>query len=137
MILPRVSSGMITEDAMDAIWLVVAKGICSCRDADRLIDSRVLEMMYATLHDKTDMAISAWAIFKGNAEMVFKTFGHQLTPSNILSRIALWVDIDSIRQIWKHPEFIDFAQRIGMAVAWAKYGWPNLLPPPSNLTGTN
>jgi hypothetical protein len=46
--------------------------------------------------------------------------------------VYLWADIDPIRQIWQHPEFIPFAQRIGMAAAWDKYGWPDLLPVPSN-----
>jgi hypothetical protein len=26
----------------------------------------------------------------------------------------------------------DFARRIGMAAAWNKYGWPDLLPVPGN-----
>jgi hypothetical protein len=50
--------------------------------------------------------------------------------------MSIWADIDPIRQIWQHPEFIPFAQRIGMAAAWDKYGWPDLLPPPSNLPAT-
>jgi len=41
--------------------------------------------------------------------------------------------IDPIRQIWQHEAVIPFAQRIGMAEAWDNYGWPDLLPPPSNL----
>jgi hypothetical protein len=133
MILPPVGSGTMSDEAMDAYWLIGAKGICSGQEADRQIYSQVLEMMYATLHDKADMAISGPAIFTGNAEMVFKTFGHHLTPANILSLLVLWADIDPIRRVWQHPEFIPFAQRIGMAAAWDKYGWPDLLPPPSNL----
>ena len=49
-----------------------------------------------------------------------------------LAMVPFWASHDPIRQIWQHPEFIPFAQRIGMAAAWEKYGWPDLLPPPSN-----
>lgn len=132
MVLPPVGSGTLSDEAMDAYWLMGAKGICSGQEADRQIYSQLLEVMYATLHDKADMAISGPAIFTGNAEMVFKTFGHHLTPANILSLIVLWADVDPIRRVWQDPEFIPFAQRIGMAAAWDKYGWPDLLPVPSN-----
>ncbi len=131
-ILPPVGSGTISDEAMDAYWLIGAKGICGGLEADRQSYGQVLKMMYATLHDKADMAICSPAIFTGNSEMVFKTFGHHLTPANITGLLVLWADIDPIRRVWQHPEFIPFAQRIGMAAAWDKYGWPDLLPPPSN-----
>lgn len=133
-ILPPVGSGTMTDDAMDAYWLVAARGVCSGQESDRQIYFQVLEMMFATLHDKADLAITGPAIFTGNAEMVFKAFSHAITPANILSFIALWADLEPMRQIWRHAEFIPFAQRIGMAAAWDKYGWPDLLPVPSNRT---
>lgn len=136
-ILPPVGSGTMTPEAMDAYWLVAAKGVCSGQEADRQIYFQVLEMMAATLHDKADLAITGPAIFTGNAELVFKTLGHHISPANTLAFMALWVDIDPIRQIWQHPEFIPFAQAIGMAAAWDKYGWPDLLPPPSNRAASN
>lgn len=131
-ILPPVGSGTMSDEAMDAYWLMAAKGVCSGQEADRQTYFQMLNMMYTVLHDKADLAITGPAIFTGNAEMVFKAFGHHLTPANILSFIQLWADVEPIRQIWQHPEFIPFAQRIGMAAAWDKYGWPDLLPPPSN-----
>jgi hypothetical protein len=132
MILPPVSSGTMTDEAMDAYWLMASKGVCSGDEADRQTYFQVLDVMYAMLHDKADLAITGPAIFTGHAEMVFKSFGHHLTPANILSFVALWADIEPMRQIWQHPEFIPFAQRIGMAEAWDKYGWPDLLPRPTN-----
>ncbi len=131
-ILPPVGSGTMSDEAMDAYWLMAAKGVCSGQEADRQTYFQMLNMMYTVLHDKADLAITGPAIFTGNAEMVFKAFGHHLTPANILSFIQLWADVEPIRQIWQHPEFIPFAQRIGMAAAWDKYGWPDLLPPPGN-----
>ncbi|QGY79486.1 tetratricopeptide repeat protein [Sphingorhabdus lacus] len=131
-ILPPVGSGPMTDEAMDAYWLVAAKGVCSGQEADRLTYHQLLNMMFVTLHDKADMAIIAPAIMTGHVELVFNGLGLRLTPANMVWLAMLWMDFDPIRQIWQHPDFIPFAQRIGMADAWAKYGWPDLLPPPSN-----
>ncbi|MVZ98002.1 hypothetical protein EUU23_09820 [Sphingorhabdus sp. IMCC26285] len=131
-ILPPVGSGPMTDEAMDAYWLVAAKGVCSGQEADRLIYHQLLNMMFATLHDKADMAIIAPAIMTGHVELVFNGLGLRLTPANMVWLVMLWMDIDPVRQIWQHPEFIPFAQRIGLAAAWDKYGWPDLLPQPSN-----
>lgn len=132
-ILPPVGSATMTPELMDTYWQVAAKGVCSGQESDRLIYFQWLEMMYAALHDKADLAITGPAVFTGNAELVFKSLGDHISPANTLAFVALWADIDPIRQIWQHPEFIPFAQRIGMAAAWDKYGWPDLLPPPGNL----
>ena len=120
---------------MDAYWLVAAKGICAGKEEGRQIYRHLLEMMYAVLHDRSDVAISGPAVMTGNAELVFKTIGHSISPSNLMALVALWADVDPIRRIWQHPEFIPFAQRIGMAAAWDKYGWPDLLPAPTNRVG--
>jgi hypothetical protein len=127
-----VGIGVQTPEAMDAYWLIAAKGICSGKMEDRQLYWQVLEMLYAALHDKSDVALVGPAIFTGSADLVFKTIGHSLTLSNLMALLALWADIDPIRQVWQHPEFIAFAQAIGMAAAWDKYGWPDRLPPPSN-----
>jgi len=131
-ILPPVGIGIQTPEAMDAYWLIAAKAICGGSLEDRQTYWQVLEMLYAVLHDKSELAISGPAILTGNPELVFKTFGHSISPSNLIGFVALWADIEPIRRVWQHPEFIPFAQRIGMAAAWDKYGWPDLLPVPMN-----
>ena len=78
-------------------------------------------------------AISGPAVMTGNPDLVFRTYGQCISASNLIGMVPLWADIEPIRQVWQHPEFIPFAQRIGMSAAWDKYGWPDLLPPPSNL----
>lgn len=130
---PPAGSEPMPPEVMDAFWLVAAKGVCSGEEADRTQYCLVLEMLYASLHDHSDPSIVLPAIFMGYAEMLFKTVGERITPANTLCLQSIWADVDPIRQIWQHPEFIPFAQRIGMAAAWDKYGWPDLLPPPSNL----
>ncbi|NBW75791.1 MAG: hypothetical protein EBR34_08325 [Sphingomonadaceae bacterium] len=131
-IMPPVGTGEMSQEAMDAYWLVAAKGICSGQPGDRLMYQQLLEMMYATLPDKGDLAITGPAAFTGSAELLFKSVGDHLSPANMLTLVTIWADIDPIRQIWQHPEFIPFAQRIGMTAAWDKYGWPDLLPVPTN-----
>ncbi len=132
-ILPPVGIGIQTPEAMDAYWLIAAKAICAGSLVDRQTYWQVLEMLYAVLHDKSDLAISGPAVLTGNPELVFRTYGQCISASNLIGMVALWADIEPIRQIWQHPEFIPFAQRIGMAAAWDKYGWPDLLRVPSNL----
>jgi TolB-like protein len=132
MILPPVGIGVQTPEAMDAYWMMAAKGICGGKDEDRRAYWQVLEMLYAVLPDKSDSAISGPAIFTGNADLTFRALGHSITTSNLMAIVYLWADVEPIRQIWQHPEFIPFAQRIGIAAAWDKYGWPDLLPVPSN-----
>ena len=87
-------------------------------------------MLFAVLADKSDLAISGPAVLTGHADLVFKTIGHSISPSNLIALVPLWANIEPIRQIWQHSEFIAFARRIGMTAAWEKYGWPDLLPPP-------
>ncbi len=122
----------MSPEVMDAYWLVAAKGVCSGRAEDRETYCRTLDYLHATMVEKEHMAITSPAIFMGYAELLFKTIGNRITLSNLGCLMSIWADVDPIRQIWQHPEFIPFAQRIGMADAWDKYGWPDLLPVPSN-----
>ena len=128
-------SGMtpMSPEMMDAYWLVAAKGVCSGVPEDRETYCRTLDFLHATMTEKEHLAITAPAVFMGYADLLFKTLGTRTTLQNIACLMSIWADIEPIRQIWQHPEFIPFAQRIGMAAAWDKYGWPDLLPVPSNL----
>ncbi len=124
----------MSPEVMDAYWLVAAKGVCSGVPEDRETYCRTLDYLHATMVEKEHLAITLPAVFMGYAELVFKTIGARITLQNLACLMSLWADTDPIRQIWQHPEFIPFAQRIGMAAAWDKYGWPDLLPVPSNRT---
>lgn len=123
----------MSPEVMDAYWLVAAKGVCSGVPEDRETYCRTLDFLHATMLEKEHLAITLPAVFMGYADLLFRTIGTRTTLQNIACLMSIWADIDPIRQIWQHPEFIPFAQRIGMAAAWDKYGWPDLLPPPSNL----
>ncbi len=122
----------MSPQVMDAYWLVAAKGVCSGRPEDRETYCRILDYLYETMIEKEHLAITLPAVFMGHADLLFKTIGARITLQNLACLMSIWADVDPIRQIWQHDEFIPFAQRIGMAAAWDKYGWPDLLPPPSN-----
>lgn len=122
----------MSPEVMDAYWLVAAKGVCSGQAEDREAYCRTLDFLHTTMIDKGHLAITMPAVFMGYSDLLFKTIGTQITLQNLACLMSIWADIDPIRQIWQHPEFIPFAQRIGMAAAWEKYGWPDLLPQPTN-----
>ncbi len=122
----------MSPEVMDAYWLVAAKGVCSGNAEDREIYCRTLDFLHFSMVEKEHLVITAPAVFMGYADLLFKTIGARITLQNLACLMSIWTNIDPIRKIWQHPEFIPFAQRIGMAAAWDKYGWPDLLPPPSN-----
>ena len=119
-------SAPMTPEAMDAYWLMAAKGVWSGDEQARENYCQVLEMLHATLHDPCDSTIVLPAIWMGQAQMVFKTLGKQVTPGNFFGFMWLWIDAEPINRVRLHPDFMDFADRIGMVAAWEKYGWPDL-----------
>jgi TolB-like protein len=132
---PPTGIAPMSPEMLEAYWLVAAKGVCSGVPEDREIYCRTLDFLYATMVEKDHLVITLPAVFMGYTDLLFKTIGSRITLSNMACMISIWADIDPIRQIWQHEEFIPFAQRIGMADAWDKYGWPDLLPVPSNRRG--
>jgi len=133
-IFPPAGSTPTSAEAMDAYWLLAAKGVCSGHEPDRKAYCNVLDMLHATLHDKYDPSIVLPAIWMGYTEMVFKTLGEKITPANFFGFMQIWSDREPVRQIWMHPDFMTFAKNVGMVKAWEKYGWPDLLPRPPELS---
>lgn len=129
-IFPPVGSTPMSPEAMDAYWKMAAEGIHSGREGARTQYCQILDMLHVSLPDPCDPTIVLPAIWMGYSEMVFKTLGTQITPPNMVGLMSLWADIDPIRQTRSHPDFMDFAARIGLVAAWEKYGWPDLLPDP-------
>lgn len=131
-IFPPAGTTPMSPEAMDAYWLLAAKGIHCGREEDRQQYCQMLEMLHASFPDPCDPTIVWPAIWMGYAPMVFKTLGKQITPPNMVGLMSLWADIEPIRQTRIHPDFMDFAKRIGLVAAWEKYGWPDLIPAPTN-----
>lgn len=136
-IFPPVDSAPLDADGLDAYWLMAAKGVCSGLEEDRSMYCQLLEMLHATLHDPVDPSIVMPAVWMGNAKMVFKTLGKQITPANMISLMLIWADVDPIRSVRQHPDFMRFVTHIGLVAAWDKYGWPDLLPKPQAWTGAS
>ncbi len=118
----------LTGAALYVFWEVAARGVCSGKTVHRKLYCTLLDHLHKTLHDPCDTSIVQPAIWMGYSEMVFKTLGTQITPANMFCMMSLWADVEPIRQIRLHPDFLPFAKRIGLVEAWEQYGWPDLLP---------
>lgn len=131
-IFPPAGTRPLSGAALDVFWKVAARGVCSGRAAHRKVYCAMLDYLHATLPDPCDTSIVAPAIWMGYSRMVFKTVGQQITPANLYCLMSLWADIEPIHKVRLHPDFMAFAERIGLVAAWEKYGWPDLLPAPEN-----
>lgn len=131
-IFPPAGSAPMPAEVMEQYWQMAAKGLHSgCPEARRNY-CQVLEMLHATLPDKYDSTIVLPAIWMGDAQMVFKTLGEQITPANFFGLMSVWTDVEPTRQVRLDPGFMAFAEKIGMVAAWNKYGWPDLMPRPDD-----
>ncbi len=127
-IFPPAGSRPLSGWALNLYWQIAARGVCSASAVHRKVYCKVLDYLHRTLPDAGDTSIVAPAIWMGYAEMVFNTLGKQITPANMYCLMSLWADIEPIRRTRVHPEFLPFAERMGLVAAWEKYGWPDLLP---------
>jgi TolB-like protein len=124
------SKSDMSEQELDEYWDTVSKGVCSGQAQDREKYCRLLDYMYATMENKYGSQIAIPAVWLGYAPMVFQTLGEQILPSTFPALQSIWADIEPIRQIRLHPDFMQFAQGIGLPKVWQKYGWPDLLAEP-------
>jgi len=129
---PPSGTGPMPPAMIDAYWDVAARGVCSGKPEAREAYCRTLDFLHLSMQDKEHQVITLPAVFMGYADMLFKTIGTRITLQNLACLMSIWTEIDPICRIWQHEEFIPFAQRIGMVEAWDKYGWPDLLPRPTN-----
>jgi TolB-like protein len=130
-IFPPAGTRSLSGPALNTYWRVAARGVCSGRAVHRKVYCTLLDYLHATLPDPCDTSIVAPAIWMGYSKMVFKTLGTQITPANMYCLMSLWADIEPIRQTRLHPDFLPFAERIGLRAAWNKYGWPDQLLEPN------
>jgi TolB-like protein/cytochrome c-type biogenesis protein CcmH/NrfG len=127
---PPAGAKPLSGPALFAFWEVAARGVCSGKTLHRKLYCAVLDRLHGTLHDPCDTSIVQPAIWMGYSGMVFKTLGTQVTPANMFCMMSLWADLEPIKQVRLHQDFLSFAERIGLVAAWERYGWPDLLSPP-------
>lgn len=116
------------DAARDAYFDLAAKGVCSGKPEDRALYCQVLDGLNATMADPADPSIAFPAIWMGHAELVMKIYSEQMTLANMFGLMTLWSDSEPICQTRLHPDFMAFAEDVGMVEAWEKYGWPDLIP---------
>lgn len=118
------------DAARDAYFETAARAVCSGDEAARAGYCRMLESLNGIMADPYDPSIFFPALWMGHAELVMAMYGNQLTLANMFGLMTLWVDVDPINRTWTHPDFLAFAERVGLVEAWDRYGWPDHLPKP-------
>ena len=127
-ILPPAGTEPMADEARDAYWKIAANGCCSGKAEDRVIYCQMLTGLHGAMPDPCDPSIILPAIWMGHAELVMKIYRKQIHPANMFSLMSLWADTDPIRATREHPDFMAFAQEIGLVEAWERYGWPDVMP---------
>jgi len=118
------------DAARDAYFDLAAKGVCSGEPEDRALYCQVLDGLHATMADPYDPSIAFPAIWMGHTDLAMKIYREGMSLANMFGLMTFWSDSDPIRQTRLHPDFMSFAEDIGIVAAWEKYGWPDLLPNP-------
>lgn len=118
----------ISDEARDFYLKTAAEGICGGDEDARLTYCNLIEMLHQTLLDPYDQTVAWPAVWMGHSDLVMKVYGEQIHPANMPGLMSLWTEVDPIGRTLQHPDFMAFAEDIGMVEAWEKYGWPDLIP---------
>ncbi|MEP1421665.1 MAG: hypothetical protein ABJK59_07840 [Erythrobacter sp.] len=116
------------DAARDAYFKFAARGLFSGEQDTRNAYCQMLDGLHVTMADPYDSSISMPAIWMGHSELAMKLYSERIHPANMFGLMSLWIDIDPIRNIRLHPNFMAFAEKIGMVEAWNRHGWPDLMP---------
>ncbi|MEL6485605.1 MAG: tetratricopeptide repeat protein [Pseudomonadota bacterium] len=116
------------EVARDAYFNLAARGIHSGEETDRAAYCQLLGGLHATMPDPYDHSIAMPALWMGHTDLVMKIYSERIHPANMFGLLTLWIDIDPINRTIRHPDFMAFAEKIGMVEAWNRFGWPDLIP---------
>lgn len=118
----------ISDEARDFYLLTAAKGICSGDPDARQTYCNLVDMLHETLPEPYDPTVAWPAVFMGHADLAMKIFRERIHPANMPALMNLWADVDPLNRIRQHPDFMSFAEDVGLVDAWEKYGWPDLMP---------
>jgi TolB-like protein len=116
------------DAARDAYFAFAARGVCSGKEEDRVAYCQSLDGLHTVMPDPHDSSIAFPAIWMGHSDLVMKIYSECIHPANMFGLMSLWIDFDPINRTIHHPDFMDFAERIGMVEAWDRFGWPDLIP---------
>lgn len=118
----------VDDAARDAYFHMAAHGLYSGNADARAVYCKVIDGLHAAMPDPYDTSIALPAIWMGHSELAMKIYSECIHPANMFGLMSLWIDIDPINRTIRHPDFMSFAERIGMVEAWERFGWPDLIP---------
>ncbi|MGB6228618.1 MAG: hypothetical protein WBF53_00640 [Litorimonas sp.] len=127
MITPPSGTPNVSDEARDFYLLIAAKGVVSGDPDARKTYCNLIEMLHQTLQDPYDHSVAWPAVWMGHTDLVMKVYRECIHPANMPGLMHLWADIEPMNQTRNHPDFMAFAEDIGLVDAWEKYGWPDLL----------
>lgn len=118
----------MNDAAIDAYFKVVSRGVCSGKEEDRAVYCQMIDGLHMSMADPYDSSVALPAIWMGHSDLAMKIYSECIHPANMFGLMSLWIDIDPIRKTRLHPDFMAFAEKIGMVEAWNRHGWPDLMP---------
>ncbi|MEM9014364.1 MAG: tetratricopeptide repeat protein [Pseudomonadota bacterium] len=128
MITPPSGTPEVSDEARDFYLLTAAKGVVSGDPHAREIYCNLIDTLHQTLPDPYDHSVAWPAIWMGHTDLVMRIYRECIHPANMPGLMHLWADIEPMNRTINHPEFMSFAEDIGLVDAWEKYGWPDRLP---------
>ena len=128
MITPPPGAMEVTDEVRDFYLMTAAKGVCSGDAEARKDYCNLVDMLHETLLEPYDHSVAWPAIWMGHTDLVMKIYRERIHPGNMAGLMHLWADIEPMNRTINHPDFMAFAEDIGMVEAWEKYGWPDMIP---------
>lgn len=115
-----------------ALWEMAAKGLYS---GDPIMAKNFAQMVIAMLgteamlrgEEPAPIPLVMTLLRTGSAEELFNYIGDTPPPGSNAVMLNFWAAGDPCAKIYGHPDFMSFAERIGLADAWRKFGWPDRL----------
>ena len=118
---------MFDERFNEQAWELAAKMGLNPKREDRLEFAKWLNAALGNKSKIPEVPLLQGLLRCGAAELYFKTMGNCLPIGRHGSYLSMWADTEPCRDIYTHPKFIPFAQKVGMYDAWERFGWPDRL----------
>ncbi|MEP3892107.1 MAG: winged helix-turn-helix domain-containing protein [Hellea sp.] len=111
-------------------------GIKGFYGGDEAVSQFMTQSAFAMLNDSdvmdedspAELLLAMCLLRGGGAKELFAFIGDAPPPGSHAVLLNLWGEGKPYSKIYNHPDFLEFADRIGFAKAWRKYGWPDRLP---------
>ena len=102
---------------------------------DEAVSQFMAQSAFAMLNDSdvmdedspAELLLAMCLLRGGGAKELFAFIGDAPPPGSHAVLLNLWGEGKPYSKIYNHPDFLAFADRIGFAKAWRKYGWPDRL----------